>query len=514
MPPWHAPFPALPSLPLCPPASACTMRGNLRCSAPSLPPLSALAPWPCPAPCLLALPRPHVPPFPGPLVPDSRCFCPRPPFTLPAYSARSNTRGTPPTPPSPCRSQAPWFRPHRPAACGPLLPPYLPLPPLPFSLSTLTFIHYAGHFVGKSHSCRRHAPGPSLPALPFPLSSLRRTFRRTPCRHVARTSQARTWPSLYNSTQDTAPMGVDRLAAARRGAPPCPVPPRTAGGSLGCGAPLCFCPTLAPSCRRGTPSSLPCLLCPSALRPARAQCGAIRVAALPLCPLSLPWPLGPVLPPVCSPSLVLSCPPSHVPWSLALGVSVPVLPLPSRHTLRGAIREAPLPLPLHLTAPRRPGSVRTGPQPAALFSRPTSPSLPCPFPSLHSAGHYAGHFVGKSHACRRHAPGPSLPALPFPLSSLHRILRRTLCRHVARMSQARTWPLSAASSGRLAPRCDRPPLPQPPQEPLPRAATPYAAGGAALVGPGCPPASLSLYPPRRLVAGGDPSQISARHRKK
>ena len=70
------------------------------------------------------------------------------------------------------------------------------------------------------------------------------------------------------------------------------------------------------------------------------------------------------------------------------------------------------------------------------------------------------------------------------------------------MSQARTWPLSAASSGRLAPRCDCPPLPQPPQEPLPRAATPYAAGGAALVGPGCPPARVSLYPPRRLVAGG------------
>ena len=137
------------------------------------------------------------------------------------------------------------------------------------------------------------------------------------------------------------------------------------------------------------------------------------------------------------------------------------------------------------------------------------------------------------------------------------------------MSQARTWPLSAASSGWLAPRCGRPPLPQPPQEPPPRAATPNVAGGAALVGPGCPPARVSphlhlahqlysgrrtaraakeasrcgcpplpqppqeplprvavpnaaggaalagpgcpparvsLYPPRRLVAGGDPSK--------
>ena len=111
-------------------------------------------------------------------------------------------------------------------------------------------------------------------------------------------------------------MGVDRFAAARRGAPPCPVPPRTAGGSLGCGAPLCFCPTLAPSCRRGTPSSLPCFLCPSALRPARARCGAIRVAALPPCPLSLPWPPGPVLPPVCSPpsSSLAPLPRSLGPW--------------------------------------------------------------------------------------------------------------------------------------------------------------------------------------------------------
>ena len=215
---------------------------------PLLPPLSALAPWPCPAPCLLALPCPLVPPFPGPLVPGPRCPCPRPPFTLPAYTSRSNTRGTPPTPPSPCHSQAPWFRPHRPAACGPLLPPFLP-------------------------------------------------------------------------------------------------------------------------------------------------------------------------------------------------------------------------------------------------------PLPCPLPSPYSAGHYAGHFVGKSHACRRHAPGHSPPALPFPLSSLRRILRMTLWRHVARMSQARTWPLSAASSGRLAPRCDRPPLPQPPQEPLSRAATSYAAGGAALVGPWLPPGQGFAVPP-------------------
>ena len=250
-----------------------------------------------------------------------------------------------------------------------------------------------------SHACRRHAPRPRCVTL----------------------------------------RGADRFAATRRGAPPCPVPPRTAGGSLGGGAPLCFRPTLAPSCRRGTPPALPCVLCPSALRPARAHCGAIRVAALPLCPLSLSWPLGPVLPPVCSPSLVLTCPPSQVPWSLALGVSVLVFPSPSLHTFRGATREAPLPLPLHLAAPWRPGSVCTAARGPLLPPYLPLPPLPLPLPIL-TVCPYAGHFVGKSHACRRHASGPSLPALPFPLSSLRRTLRKTLCRHVACMSQARTWP--------------------------------------------------------------------------
>ena len=175
MPPWHALLPALPSLFLCPPASASTMRSNSRGSAPSLPPLSTPAPWPCPAPCLLALPRPPSPPFPGPLVPGPLSLCPRPPFTLPAYTSRSNTRGTPPTPSSPCRPLVPWSRLHPPAAFGPLFPPYPPLPPLPFSLSTL-----------------------------------RRTLRKTLCRQVARMSQAHIWPpspcpalSPLYTTQDT-----------------------------------------------------------------------------------------------------------------------------------------------------------------------------------------------------------------------------------------------------------------------------------------------------------------------
>ena len=73
-----------------------------------------------------------------------------------------------------------------------------------------------------SHACRRHAPGPRCMTL----------------------------------------RGVDCFAAARRGGPPCPAPPRTAGGSLGCGAPLCFRPTLAPSCRRGTPPPCPAFSAP------------------------------------------------------------------------------------------------------------------------------------------------------------------------------------------------------------------------------------------------------------
>ena len=220
------------------------------------------------------------------------------------------------------------------------------------------------------------------------------------------------------------------VAAARRGAPPCPVPPRTAGGSLGCGAPLCFCPTLAPSCRRGTPSSLPCLLCPSALRPAHVLCGAIHVAALPLCPFSLPWPLGPVLPPVCSPSLVLLCPPSQVPWSLALGVSVLVLPLPSRHTVsRSNTRGTPLtpPSPCRSQAPWF-----RAPQPAAC-----GPLLP-PYLSLPPLLFSLSTLTCCRRVARMSQARISLPALPFPLSSLRSTLRRTPCRHVARTSQART----------------------------------------------------------------------------
>ena len=140
----------------------------------------------------------------------------------------------------------------------------------------------------------------------------------------------------------------------------------------------------------------------SAPRPARARCEAIREATLPPCsPPLLPLP-GPALPLVCSFSLVLPCPPSQAPGSLALCLLVPVLPLPPRHTLRGAIREAPcrplVPWSLGLWHARR-----TAP---ACGLCPSTPALPPPpSPALFPLGHYAGHCAGMSHACRRHAPG-------------------------------------------------------------------------------------------------------------
>ena len=89
--------------------------------------------------------------------------------------------------------------------------------------------------------------------------------------------------------------------------------------------------------------------------PALARCRAIREATLPPCsPPLLPLP-GPALPLVCSFSLVPPCSPSQAPRSLALCLLVPVLSLPSLHTHRGAIRGAPLPFPVHLATPWRPG---------------------------------------------------------------------------------------------------------------------------------------------------------------
>ena len=108
MPPWHAPFPALPSLTLCLPASASTTRSNSRGNAPSLIPLSAPVPWLCPAPCLLALPHLALPLFPGRRVSGLLSLCPLPPSVPSACTVQSNARGNPPIPSFPCCPLVSW----------------------------------------------------------------------------------------------------------------------------------------------------------------------------------------------------------------------------------------------------------------------------------------------------------------------------------------------------------------------------------------------------------------------
>ena len=152
-----------PPLPyLRPLAIASTVRSNSRGNPPSLLPPSAPAPWPSPAPCAPVLPRPPLPPFPGPCVPGPLSPCLRLPFPSPAYTLRSNTRGIPPSLPSPFCPLVPWslgkWQPRRTApACG-LFPSMSALPP-PLLPALCPLRHYAGHCVEKSHACRRHGPG-------------------------------------------------------------------------------------------------------------------------------------------------------------------------------------------------------------------------------------------------------------------------------------------------------------------------------------------------------------------
>ena len=143
-------------------ASASRVRSNSRGNSPSLLPPSAPAPPPSSAPRVPVLPLPPLPPFPGPRVPGPLSPCPYPPITPPAYTSRSNTRGIPPTPSSPCCPLVPWslglWHARRTApACG-LCPSTPALPPLP-SPGLFPLGHYAGHCAGMSHACRRHAPG-------------------------------------------------------------------------------------------------------------------------------------------------------------------------------------------------------------------------------------------------------------------------------------------------------------------------------------------------------------------
>ena len=174
----------------------------------------------------------------------------------------------------------------------------------------------------------------------------------------------------------------------------------------------------------------------------------------PSLPLSLPRPPGPVLPPVCSPSLALPCPSSLVAGSPASFLSVPLplfsrllslTPAPRPALARcGAIHEAtlppcclpPLPLPgpalplvcsfslvLPCSPSQAPGCLVLSPCPRPRFTLPaytsrsptrgTSPTPSSPCRPL------ASWTLGLWHACRT-APAcglcPSTPALPPPPS--------------------------------------------------------------------------------------------------
>ena len=433
MPPWHALVPAVPSLPLRPPASASTLRSNSLGSALSLPPLSVLAPWPCPAPCLLALPRPHMPPFPGPLVPGPQCLCPRLPFTLPACISRSNTRGTPPTPPSPCRSLVPWFCLHRsPRPSSPALPP----PPSPALAPLLSFL-LSPRWTLCRHVARmsqvRFRPLPSCPALSP--SSPRRTLRRTLCRQVACTSQARTWPSSCDSTRG-GPLrsNAPRRPALSRATAHCGrlarrsgtfvLPPHARSFVPSWHAPcpalpsLPLCPPASTSTMRsnsrGSAPSLPSL---SALAPWPRPAPCLLALPRPLVP---PFP-GPLVPgprcPYPRPSSLHPCclhfaeqfarHPSHSPSTLPLpGALVPSAPARCLRPSSPAVPPPPSPALFLLYTPQYTSQVTLlACRMHVAGTRPAPPSPPCPVPSLHYAGHSAEHCVDTSHACRRHAPG-------------------------------------------------------------------------------------------------------------
>ena len=285
-----------------------------------------------------------------------------------------------------------------------------------------------------SHACRRFASGPSLPAPPFPPSSPRRTLRRTLCRQVACTSQARTWPSLCDSTRG----GPLRGNAPRR--------PALSSATAHCGRLARRWGTfeLPPHARSFVPSwhapcpALPSLpLCPPASTSTMRSNSRDSAPSLPPLSALAPWPRPCPLsarPPLSSHA---SFPRSLGPWS-SVSLSPSSLHPPSLHfaeqfAMHPSHSPSTLPLPGALvpSAPARslrPSSPALPPPPSpALFllytpqytsqdtllacrthvagTRPASPSPPCPVPSLHYAGHSAEHCVDTSHACRRHAPG-------------------------------------------------------------------------------------------------------------
>ena len=227
-----------------------------------------------------------------------------------------------------------------------LRPARAPFPrPCRLSLHDTTQAHSTLHLWGRA-ALWQHAAAPRLAQCPRTLRAARSVagypvtpFAAPPSRSLCPPASACTVRSNSRGSAPSLPLSLPR--------PPGPVLPPDCSPSLALPCPfLSVCLPLFSRLLFLTPAP----------RPALARCGAIREATLPpCCPPPLPLP-GPALPLVCSFSLVLPCSPSQAPGSLALCLLVPVLALPSLHTHRGAIREeAPLPLPLHLAAPWRPG---------------------------------------------------------------------------------------------------------------------------------------------------------------
>ena len=260
-----------------------------------------------------------------------------------------------------------------------------------------TQAHSTLHLRGQA-ALRQHAAAPRLAQCPRTLRAARLVvghhvtpFSALPSRSLRSPASASTVRGNSRGSAPSLPPSLPR--------PPGPVLPPVCSPSLALPCPSSLVAgSLASFLSVPLPLFSRLLFLTSAPRPARARCGAIREAGLPPCSPPLLLLRGPALPLVCSFSLVLPCPPSQAPGSLALCLLVFVFPLPPRHTHRGAIREAPLPLPLHVAAPWHPDPWACGTQVAL---HPHAASVPLRPPCL------------------------PLPPLPLSLSTPHRTLRRT-----------------------------------------------------------------------------------------
>ena len=277
-------------------------------------------------------------PYPAPSAP-SLALCARPALSMP-LSPSSLPLSAPAIPPSLTSFVSYLFRPARAPSPRPSRP----------SLHDTTQAHSTLHLWGRA-ALWQHAAAPRLARCPRTLRAARSVvgyhvtpFSAPPSRSLCPPASACTVRSNSRGSAPSLPFSPPR--------PPGPVLSPVCSPSLALPYPsslVAGCPASFLSVPLPLFSRL--LFLSPAPRPAPARCGAIREATLPpCCPPLLPLPC-PALPLVCSLSLVLPCSPSQAPGSLALCLLVSVLALPSLLSHRGAIREAPLPLPLHLVAP-------------------------------------------------------------------------------------------------------------------------------------------------------------------